>query len=110
MKTKETPRDNNEELWTDFKKSVVWVVREIVAGLDPNEYRLDRYGCMIRWSEYGNRNSQFGWELDHIIPEDKGGKDILENFQALHWRNNVLKSANLNWQPQLFNFVFTEFT
>lgn len=40
--------------------------------------------------EYG-QESQFGWEIDHIVPVSSGGTDELENLQALHWENNASK-------------------
>ena len=29
----------------------------------------------MKKSEYGNVNSEFGWEIDHIIPLSKNGLD-----------------------------------
>jgi hypothetical protein len=40
--------------------------------LDPDEYRLDDLGAIIKKSEQG-KNSEFGWTVDHIFPLSKGG-------------------------------------
>ena len=41
------------------------------------------------WSHYGNRQSEYGWEIDHIKPESKGGEDIVSNARPLQWENNA---------------------
>ena len=59
------------------------------------EFRKDCLGNMVRYSDYGNRKSPFGWELDFIVPRTLGGAQDAENLQALHWRANAAKSDNL---------------
>jgi RNA-directed DNA polymerase len=34
------------------------------------------------------------WEIDHIIPKSKGGKDYIENLQLLHKHCHDVKTAN----------------
>lgn len=43
------------------------------------------------FEEYRNRDSKYGWEIDHIILVYKGGTDDMSNLQPLHWDNNVAK-------------------
>ena len=67
----------------------VWEKGIIVPMYDPQKWRKDQCGAWISHSQYGNRESQYGWEIDHISP---GGADILSNLRPLQWQNNVAKS------------------
>lgn len=70
-------------------KLKVWEKGTVVANNDPKVWRQDQCGAWIRWSDYGNRNSQYGWEIDHSSP---GGSDTPSNLRPLQWLNNVEKS------------------
>lgn len=74
---------NNEAI------EMVWQKATTESGNDPNRFRKDKCGAWILRTEYGNRNSVYGWEIDHINPN---GGDYLYNLQPLHWENNVAKS------------------
>lgn len=50
----------------------------------------DACNATIMRTSYGT-TSQFGWEVDHIVPVSQGGTDDLSNLQPLHWRNNRRK-------------------
>jgi len=65
----------------------VWRKSLFVPGYT---WRKDQQcGAPIKREEYGNRESKYGWEIDHINPV---GSDNLENLQPLQWENNVAKS------------------
>lgn len=73
----------------EYTVQKVWEKGTVVAGNEPNDWRKDQCGAWIGRSYYGNRNSQYGWEIDHIKPESQGGGDELLNLRPLQWENNA---------------------
>lgn len=69
----------------------VWEKGAFVQSNDPKIWRKDQCGAWITRNQYGNRNSQYGWEIDHITPESEGGGDELSNLRPLQWQNNASK-------------------
>ena len=70
----------------------VWQKGHIVAGYDAGKWRKDDFGNWIRWQDYGNRDSEFGWEIDHIVPVSEGGTDDFSNLRPLWWKTNVKRN------------------
>ena len=53
----------------------------------PNpEFRLDPDGIPIRWSDYGNKDSPYGWYIDQI--DALGGSDDPSGLRACHCRDD----------------------
>ena len=77
------------------EKQQVWQKGKTITGRDPSIYRMDDYGKIIKYSEYGNRQSLYGWEIDHIIPQALDGSDSLSNLRPLHFRRNAHFGASL---------------
>lgn len=73
----------------------VWLKGIPVPGYNPAEWRQDAYGNWMKYSDYGNTRSQYGWQIDHILPTAKGGSDQLENLRPLNWLANQRKGDKL---------------
>lgn len=79
-------------LTEENKKKIAWEHARKIAGYDATMFRQDACGAWIMWSQYGNQEHSFGWEIDHILPQSKGGPDIPDNLRALQHQNNASKS------------------
>ena len=60
--------------WSNEIIQSVWEKAKLVEGNDAGWWRKDECGAWIGRREYGNRQSQYGWEIDHINPN--GGDDL----------------------------------
>ena len=67
----------------------VWCKGQHIKGFSPGEWRCDACGNLIKRIEYGNRDSDYGWEIDHIDPD---GGDFLSNLRPLYWKTNVQRN------------------
>ena len=76
---------------TGARKLAVWSKGAVIVGRNSGIWRRDEYGNAIRYGDYGNRNSDYGWEIDHIVPVASGGSDALINLRPLHWRTNATR-------------------
>ena len=83
--------------WTEEQKKAVWLKGSVIPDKLSSVCRQDKCGRVMRWAEHGNRNSEYGWEIDHIKPVSNYGGDELSNLQPLHWENNSDKSDKLYW-------------
>lgn len=70
----------------------VWKKASIIRGYDKEKFRKDCCGAIIAKDKYGNMESTFGWQIDHVYPESRGGTDELINLRAMQWQNNESKS------------------
>ncbi len=71
---------------------------------------VDYAGRMMDKAAYGDRNSEFGWNLDHIFPESKGGKTADYNLVCCHILTNDEKADKIcfNANGQSFKVVKVE--
>lgn len=88
------PFSNTDET----SKQVVWQKGHEIPTFDPNVWRHDICGAVMKYEEHGNTNSQHGWEIDHIYPTALGGQTKLDNLQPLNWRNNRAKGDTYPWR------------
>lgn len=72
----------------------VWEKAQKVDNFDPNQFRKDACGAWIIRNHYGQRNSIYGWEIDHVYPQSLGGGDDEVNLRAMQWENNQSKGED----------------
>ena len=81
------------------KVLAVWCMGTPIPGYDPAVMRYDCEGSIMLYSQHGNCDSEYGWQIDHIHPRSKGGSDLLSNLQPLNWRNNQRKKDKVILPP-----------
>jgi 5-methylcytosine-specific restriction endonuclease McrA len=89
--------DRNGNSWSETTKKIVWNKGSVIEGFLPEIWRRDKCGRAMKFSEHANRKSEYGWEIDHIVPVAHNGTDELSNLQPLYWGNNLDKGDSLNW-------------
>lgn len=85
---------------TEEQIQEAWNRATVVEGFDKNRYRKDACGAWIIRNKYGDTDSLYGWEVDHIVPltllREKGISDSMIdnnlNLRALQHENNASKS------------------
>lgn len=78
-------------MFTEEVIEAVWQKATKIDDYDPNRFRKDCCGAWIIRNAYGNENSIYGWEIDHVYPQSKGGQDDIDNLRAMQWENNRSK-------------------
>jgi CRISPR/Cas system Type II protein with McrA/HNH and RuvC-like nuclease domain len=76
----------------------VWQKGRVIPGKNPNQRRKDACGHEIDYSAYGDTNSRYGWEIDHIRPVARNGSDDISNLQPLYWETNRNKADTYPWE------------
>ena len=73
-----------------------------------NTNAVDYAGREIRKGAYNDRNSQYGWNVDHILPVSRGGKTADHNLICCHILTNDEKANSFplfNANNQKFKIV-----
>lgn len=83
----------------------IWQKALKVDGYDPSLYRKDFANAWIARDSYGDCNSSFGWEIDHVYPISLGGDNHFVNLRPMNYRNNRSKG---NDYPQYSAVVTSE--
>ena len=80
--------------YTTEQLKEIWAKGEpSTANGNAAKWRKDEYGSLMKYDDYGDRTSEYGWEVDHIISLADGGPDEMSNWQPLQWENKVRKSG-----------------
>jgi hypothetical protein len=66
----------------------VWEKGYVESHNDPSVWRTDDCRAWMKRDMYENRESEYGWEIDHINPD---GGDDLSNLRPLQWKNKMDK-------------------
>ena len=69
---------------------LAWTAAETDNGQDRMVQRKDRYGHPIRWEDYEDEESQFGWFIEAIDPEERR---FAANFRPVSYRGRQLESG-----------------
>jgi hypothetical protein len=78
-----------KDLADALMKASVWAKGHEIPGYDPAIWRHDDFGHVIRFTDYGDRTSPYGWEKDHIQPVALLGHSGLANMRPLHHSRNA---------------------
>jgi len=96
--TRTRATDSKGRPFSQERVDQVWEKARKIPGKDPERYRRDAAGNVIRKGSYA-KDSQMGWEVDHKKPVDKRGTDNLRNLQPLQTQENREKSNKYPWKP-----------
>lgn len=78
-------------MWSEDIIQLVWNKATKVEGYNEAKYRKDACGAWIARDKFGQIHN-YGWEVDHIYPQIRGGNDNTLNLRALHYKNNRSKA------------------
>ncbi len=74
----------NRRNWSKEEIENIWNKHCLGSNVCYDVYRME-----MKLEEYGNRDSSFGWEIDHI--DGNPDNNSLNNLQPLNWKSNLEK-------------------
>ena len=79
----------SQALQDEQRKLAVWAKGTPIIGYPETVYRRDYTGRAMRYSDYGNRSSNYGWEFGHIVAAALGGSGDISNLRPENWETNA---------------------
>lgn len=73
--------------FTNEEIEAAWQKAESQPNNNPDVFRKDYAGAWIRRDQYG-RQTDYGWEIDHIRPLASDGSYDITNLEPMQWENN----------------------
>ena len=85
-----------------YNKDDVWKLGTKVDDFNEKRWRKDACGAWMDYKKYGDTDSKYGWQVDHIFPssvlEDYGVeesyRDNIINLRPMQWKNNEVKDKD----------------
>jgi hypothetical protein len=78
----------------DDRAAAVWAKGNLVPKKDPYWCRTDAYGNEIHRENFGESDSEFGWEFDQIAPQTLGADEVA-NLRPLNCRLTTAREREL---------------
>lgn len=75
------------------KKNVFQKLLDFNPGAN-DQKKVDHKGRVIHWTQYGNRNSTYGWNIDHI--NRNINDNSLNNLRAVHYETHEELNKRFN--------------
>ena len=67
--------------WSESVKITVWKKGRINPDYSPDVLRWDANGHVMKWSEYGRKDSELGWDIGSFDRSSKDGSEEIDNLQ-----------------------------
>ena len=85
------------KLWNDvYGETTQWAADCFGTWMHKDDYG-DTVKLRVRPGGDGNQYC-YGWAVDHIMPQAKGGKDDWNNLEPMHIHNNQAKSDYISFK------------
>jgi hypothetical protein len=78
--------------WTEEQILAAWNQGQIAERFNPDKWRKDPCGAWIARQQFGNKQSNFGWEIDAVALEAGGVNGSSSVLRPLQWKNASAKT------------------